>query len=93
LESATIHQKSAELIVESLMVEPGETIDFIVDIGDVLNSDQYLWEATISESGKNDNNSLWHSKLDFPTSAASQLSPWEQLAHILFCTNEFSFVD
>ena len=93
LRSTTIHRKSVELNVDSLAVEPGETIDFLVDIGGVLNSDQYLWEATISEATKANKKQSWNSKLDFPADMVSELSPWEQLAHVLFCTNEFLFID
>jgi hypothetical protein len=93
LRSTTIHQKSVELNVDSLAVEPGETIDFLVDIGEVLNSDQYLWEATISEATKANKKQSWNSKLNFPADMVNGLSPWEQLAHVLFCTNEFLFVE
>ena len=75
------------------MVQAGETIDFVVDIGDVLSSDQYLWEATISETANPDHELVWDSKRDFPQDTVNQLSPWEQLAHVLLCTNEFLFVD
>jgi len=93
LQSATIHQETAELNVESLTVKVGETIDFVVDIGDVLNSDQYLWEATISEAASSAKDTSWNSKLDFTEDTVNELKPWEQLAHVLFCTNEFLFVD
>lgn len=93
LQSATIHQETAELHVESLTVKVGETIDFVVDIGDVLNSDQYLWQATISETASSARNTSWNSKLDFTQDTVNELTPWEQLAHVLFCTNEFLFVD
>lgn len=93
LQSATIHQKTVELNVEPLDVEAGETIDFVVDIGQVLNSDQYLWEATISEIANSVDCTSWNSKQDFPAGTSNKLKPWEQLAHVLFCTNEFLFVD
>lgn len=90
LQNVKNHQKQMDLNVRELQVEENETIDFIVDIDEVLNSDQFLWEVTIQETGRE---TTWNSKLDFPTDTINLLSPEEQLAHILFCTNEFIFVD
>jgi hypothetical protein len=92
LQSVAIHQKQMDLNVDLLAVEAGETIDFVVDIGDVLNSDQYLWTATITPAG-DESAVAWDSRADFPAGAASSLTPWEQFAQILLCTNEFLFVD
>ena len=93
LGSTKIHQQDAKLKVDSLEVEQGDTIDFVVDIGDVLNSDEYLWEATIVEVDDADARLTWNSKWDFPVNDVAKLTPWEQLAHVMFCTNEFLFVD
>lgn len=92
LDSRTIHQDTAMLNSAAFDVKAGETIDFVVDIGDVLNSDQYLWEVTIAEAGDAERVS-WNSAYDFPKATADQLEPWEQLAQVLLCTNEFLFVD
>ena len=35
----------------------------------------------------------WNSKTDFSSGSTPKLNPWEQLAHVLLCTNEFLFVD
>lgn len=91
--SATIHQKTIQLDVEPFTVEAGETIDFVVDIGDVLNSDQYLWTASLEEMVGSEPGVKWNSQSDFTQQTAQRLTPWEQLAHVLFCTNEFLFVD
>ena len=90
LQSKTIHQKSEDLNVGERAVRQGETIDFLVDIGKVLNSDQYLWNAIIEEHTAS---TTWNSKTDFPSGSTPKLNPWEQLAHVLLCTNEFLFVD
>ena len=84
------HQQPTELNVESISVKQGETLDFIVDIDQVLNSDQFLWEITLEEI---DGSSVWNSKKDFPHDTVSQLTGWQQLAQALLCTNEFMFVD
>ena len=93
LRSATIHKKSEDLNVEPIQVEKGETIDFVVDIGELLNSDQYLWKVSLAETNADERANLWDSQGDFPDEPVKQLSAWEQLAQTLLCSNEFLFVD
>lgn len=94
LQTAHAHQKTAVLNVESLEVAAGETVDFVVDIGDVLNSDQYLWKVDISPLGEDSKAAVaWDSIADFPADSTPRLTPWQQLAQVLMCTNEFLFVD
>lgn len=98
LASTHIHHDTLDLNADSIVVEAGEIVDFIVDIGDVLNSDQYLWEVSLTEqlaegveaSGQV---TTWNSREDFPMTTAQQLTPIEQLAQLLLCSNEFVFVD
>ncbi len=92
LGSKTIHQSTADVGVHSITVSKSETIDFVVDIGDVLNSDQYLWSVNVQELATK-TTTLWDSKEDFKKDDVNQLTPWEQLAHVLICTNEFLFID
>jgi hypothetical protein len=96
LESAMIHQKTADLNVDTLTVKRGETIDFVVDIGKVLNSDQYLWNSIIeerSETAAGEGKSVWNSMTDFPSETVVRLDAWEMLAQVVLCANEFLFVD
>ncbi len=93
LQSAKIHRKSVDLNVETLAVERGETIDFVVDIGDVLNSDQYLWKVAISDEAADAEAAKWDSQRDFPSNSVDRLTPWQQLAQVLLCSNEFMFID
>ncbi|MBX3440974.1 MAG: PSD1 domain-containing protein [Planctomyces sp.] len=92
LQFAKVHQQTSEWSLAALTVEPGETIDFIVDIGDELNSDQYLWSVTLTEQGV-EAPVRWSSTEDFPRATPTQLSPLEQLAQVLLSSNEFLFVD
>ena len=85
-----VHLRTVDLNVDTLEVKVGETIDFVVDIRDVLNSDQYLWTAKIKAAAIE---TTWNSELDFPSTAVHQLTGWEQLAQVLLCSNEFLFVD
>ena len=91
LQSTTIHQQTVELNLERLDVERGETIDFVVDIGKILNSDQYLWSVNVTDSANPA--TVWESQADFPSDAIDELTPREQLAQVLLCTNEFLFID
>ena len=93
LGEAKVHQSAAQLDTEAISVKKGETIDFVVDIDKVLNTDQYLWKATITDTHASSSAMVWDSEADFPTNAADRLGPLEQLAQILFCSNEFLFVD
>ncbi len=93
LKAETIHQKTVTMNVLSLEVEKGETIDFVVDIGKVLNSDQYLWSAKVLEAAKREGRLAWNSQDDFPKNEINRLTGWEQLAQALLCSNEFLFVD
>ena len=90
LKAAKAHQSEVEMAVENLAVEPGDTIDFIVDIGDNLNSDQFLWEPVIAAVEHK-----WDARAEFtgPPPAPDYLTPWEQYAQVLLLANEFAFVD
>jgi hypothetical protein len=90
LQAAKVHASEAPLSAEGIAVEQGDTIDFIVDIGDSLNSDQFLWEPVITASDK-----TWSAAAEFaaPTPAPDYLEPWEQYAQVLLLSNEFAFVD
>jgi hypothetical protein len=93
LESAAIHHKRAELNVAPFAVRSGEALDFVVDIGEVLNSDQYQWSATITQVADWHAKAVWNSETDFSRVTVEPLTVWEQLAHVLLCSNEFLFVD
>ena len=90
LKSANVHKTNVEMNVENVAVEAGDTIDFIVDIGDNLNSDQFLWEPVIVTAERR-----WEAKPEFtgPMPAPDYLEPWEQYAQVLLLANEFAFVD
>jgi hypothetical protein len=90
LQSATIHQKTIPINVDDLKVSKGDTLDFVVDIDKILNSDQYLWRVTIAAA---DGRLTWDSESDFPPNESKRLTGWEQLAQALLCSNEFMFVD
>ena len=75
-------------------VRKGDTIDFVVDIRAVLNSDQYTWATVVVEvKPGNGPGTVWKAKDEFGGPVRPQLGPWEQLAQALLIANEFCFVD
>ena len=90
LNSATAHKSKADLSATNILVKAGDLLDFIVDIGGTLNSDQFLWVPVI----KADETS-WDARAEFdgPRPAPEYLTAWEQYAQVLLLANEFAFVD
>lgn len=97
LDSKKIHVNEADLNQSSIHMCEGETLDFLVDIGDVLNSDEFIWKIQIDEMEMDVEESAaakhWDSVRDFPQNRLEPLTPWEQLAQALLCSNEFLFID
>lgn len=94
LKTGTLHQQTVAVNVDNLTVEPGDTLDFVVDILQVLHSDQFLWapQLTLLAAGSGQA-SHWDAQRDFFGPPPQLLGTWEQLAHVLLCSNEFMFVD
>ena len=86
----TLHQSEIQMAVANVKVKAGDTIDFIVDIADGLNSDQFLWEPVVTMDTVK-----WNAHEEFvgPSKEPDYLTPWEQYAQILLLSNEFAFVD
>jgi mono/diheme cytochrome c family protein len=102
LRSATVHNSKAELAIPSVEVHRGETLDFIVDFRDGLNSDMFKWAPVITRIGplaaesSEPADKKWDAKKEFAGPAAPPtvpLTPWEQYAQVLLLSNEFVFVD
>ena len=73
-----------------LDVRAGESIDFVVDIRDGLNSDQFLWAPVVVAGERR-----WDAAKDFsgPPRTDERLRPWEQYAQVLLLSNEMAFAD
>ncbi|MDR3622251.1 MAG: PSD1 and planctomycete cytochrome C domain-containing protein [Paludisphaera borealis] len=98
LKTAVVHNAKVDFHVAKVAVEPGDTIDFVVDIRDGLNSDQHLWSPKIrlvapADVKATSETSEWDASRDFTGPPTRQLKPWEQLAQVLLMSNEFLFVD
>ena len=97
--STKLHASQADLSLTSAAFQAGDTLDFITDIGDGLNSDQFLWSPVISAhqaaagSGGDTHAEIWDVKKDFNSQPKTMLTAWEQLIQVLMLSNEFMFVD
>jgi len=90
LKAATVHKSKATMSATNIVVKAGDTLDFVVDIGGTLHSDQFLWAPLITADG-----TKWDARAEFdgPRPAPVYLTPWEQYAQVLLLANEFAFVD
>jgi hypothetical protein len=93
--STNAHHKTVEIAVTGVEVKEGDTIDFIVDIRDNLNSDQFIW-APIIASWQGSHIIMAIAEKDFHGPKPKQLDPlqpWAQFIQTLLISNEFSFID
>ncbi|WP_337174732.1 PSD1 and planctomycete cytochrome C domain-containing protein [Paludisphaera sp.] len=93
LKTAPVHD-GREDFSATVAVEPGDTIDFVVDIRDNLNSDDHAWAPVVrAVAPEPSTSSAWDARRDFTRPSRRSLGAWEQLAQVLLMSNEFSFVD
>ena len=90
LKSATVHKSKASMTATNVVLQAGDTIDFVVGIGPALSYNQFLWAPLIAAE-----DAKWDARAEFtgPASAVRWLDPWEQYAQVLMLSNEFAFVD
>ncbi|RCS54098.1 DUF1549 domain-containing protein [Bremerella cremea] len=99
LRQELVHNTTREINISSIQLLEGEWIDFVVDIREILNSDEHLWSPQITAlppTSVAHNDALlphWDATRDFTGQQDHQLDVWEQLAHVLLLSNEFLFVD
>ena len=98
--STYLHHASARLDLSAITFRRGETLDCIVDIGDGLNSDQFLWtpvlrssQPSVTGGGGEISAEVWDAANDFGEQPRTLLNPWEQFVQVLMLSNEFMFVD
>ncbi|MFO1481783.1 MAG: PSD1 and planctomycete cytochrome C domain-containing protein [Verrucomicrobiaceae bacterium] len=96
-QSTALQKSTAVLNVEALPMRAGDKLDFVVDLRDGLNSDQFLWSpkvALVANSGAGGDAPAWDAQKDFTGPAvAAPLDRWQQLAQVLLLANEFTFLD
>lgn len=98
LRSATLHHSAEQIDVDTIAIMKGDTLDFIVDIRDGLNSDQFFWSPKITLTGTTGSggdtvNHVSDAEKDFSRETKSPLDRWQQLAQVLMLANEFMYTD
>ncbi len=97
--STDLHASKTGLNLPGVVMRAGETLDFVVDIGGGLNSDQFLWAPQIRStranagSGGDDSPLGWDARRDFAAQPKTNLDSWEQFVQVLMLSNELMFVD
>jgi hypothetical protein len=102
LRTWTLRHTHAEANFPSVTLERGDTLDFLVDLRDHLNSDMFTWAPRIrAEAGAAEGTTAevakeWDARNDFagpPPTPPKPLDAWEKYAQVLLLANEFMFVD
>ena len=89
-----VHHREADANGYGIVVEKGDTLDFIVDIRAELNNDQFLWSPEVAMLEGSE--CAWKAAAEFAgpyTAPPDPLTSWEKLAQVLLVSNEFLFVD
>jgi hypothetical protein len=90
-----VHRSQAECRLKAVSVHQGDTIDFVVDIADTLNSDQHLWAPKIQRADLDASQSSegrWDSQVDFRGPETAKLTPLAQWIQVLLMSNEAAFL-
>jgi hypothetical protein len=90
--SDVLPTKTVDVQLDKVEVKKGDTIDFLVDLRENLDSDSFTWHPIIRGSGSGG----WDAAAQFagpPPPPEPELKPWEQYSQVLLETNEFVFVD
>ena len=96
LKTVEVHTAKVAIDVDGIAVEPGDTLDFVVDFHGELNSDQHLWAPKVlgpAPATAEASQPTWDATRDFTGPVSTQLEPWAQLAQVLLMANELMFVD
>jgi hypothetical protein len=97
LKEWSVKHDSRETAIDTLLVQPGETLDFVVDCLKSQDNDGFMWAPVIKKKQLAGSHTsivqLWHAANDFSGPPPPRLNAWEQLAQALLISNEFVFVD
>lgn len=90
-----VHRSQADCHLKNVSVNKDDTIDFVVDIADTLNSDQHLWSPKIVRVDpvpSEPHRVRWESQVDFRGPETANLSPLAQWIQVLLMSNEAAFL-
>ncbi len=80
--------------VDAVAVEPGDTLDLVIDCRGGEDSDSFNWNPSLTLKGDPRGRS-WRADADFsgPLPVREPLTPWARYSQVLLSANEFVFVD
>jgi hypothetical protein len=87
------HHTEVATAPAQIAVEVGDTVDFVTDCRSTIDFDQFDWTVTLRLTSSDGVPQVWDSVSGFHGPVHLPLSRWEQLAQVLFMSNEFMFVD
>ncbi len=101
LGSWAVKKGKQETKIEKLEVVKGETLDFVVDSNQTVDSDGFTWSPGIKLISSRQNvaaacgTSQWSASEDFsgPKEPIKPLDPWQKYAQIILMSNEVVFMD
>jgi hypothetical protein len=83
-----VKNRTAVVALSEVAVEPGDTLDFVVDCVASPENDSFLWAPEVRLKTE-----AWKAADDFRGPDPLALDSWEKYAQVLLETNEFAFVD
>lgn len=80
-----------ETSVKEIVVQRGDTLDFIADASKGGSGNSFKWDVTIQrvEGSRED----WNSMRDFRNPAVNEMNLWERYAQVLLAAAEFLIID
>ena len=96
LASWVVHNGRAKTEFESIPVQEGDTLDFVIDRRATISHDSFSWAPIILQPREAGGTAAWSALRDFsgpPGPSPSPMTPLERFAQALLMTNEFLFVD
>jgi hypothetical protein len=91
--AAAKEKKPIQSNVEKVEVKAGDTIDFVVDLRESLENDEFKWTVVVSLDDANGETTRWDSAATFRKPRPRTLDAWARYAQVLLMSNEFVFVD
>jgi hypothetical protein len=79
--------------VDTVEVKAGDTIDFVVDLREALENDEFKWTVVVALEEPNGDTTRWDSAATFRQPRPRPLDVWARYAQVLLLSNEFVFVD
>ncbi|MGE0608900.1 MAG: DUF1553 domain-containing protein, partial [Pirellulales bacterium] len=84
-----VYNQQVEAAVEQVEVQPGDTVDFVVESLATLTNDQHTWTPVIQVRSAPDGNA-WNASADF---SGPRPDVWQVFAQALLMSNELVYVD